>query len=307
MKLPFTPDPRLTGIAIAYRNGMLIADSVLPRVPVGTDPFKYLVYNQADRFTVPSTLVGRKGKPNQVEFGATEVEASTKDYGLEDAVPQHDIDRAPEGFDPLGNAVEGILDLVELDREVRVANLVFDDDTYPAAQVETLSGDDQWSHASSNPIDDILQAMDVPLVRPNVLVLGQETWTALRTNPVIVKSFHGNAGDAGVVPRSHVAALFELEEVLVGPAWLNTARKGQDAAFTRVWGKHAALIRRERLANTQRGVTFGLTAQFKDRVAGSTEDRDIGLRGGQRVRAGESVAELIVAADVGFLFENAVA
>ena len=32
---PFPIDPELTAIAIAYRNGRMIADEVLPRVPVG--------------------------------------------------------------------------------------------------------------------------------------------------------------------------------------------------------------------------------------------------------------------------------
>lgn len=305
--MPFTPDPRLSGIAIAYRNNTLIADAVLPRVPVGTDPFKYLMYNRDDRFTIPDTRVGRRGKVNEVEFGASELEASTNDYGLEHPVPQHDIDRAPEGFDPLGNATEGIMDLVELDRELRVANLVFDDDTYPSGnKVQITDASAKWGHEDSDPIAAILAALDVPLMRPNVLVLGQSTWTALRANPTIVKSFHGNSGDSGVVPREHVAQLFELEEVVVGQAWVNTARPGQPANFQRAWGNHAALIRRERLANTQRGVTFGLTAQFGDRLAGSWEDRSIGLRGGQRVRAGESVKELVTAADVGYFFEDAV-
>ena len=308
MKAPFTPDPRLTGIAIAYRNLMLIADAVLPRVAVGTDPFKYLVFNQADRFTLPDTRVGRKGRPNQVEFGATEVEASTDDYGLESAVPQHDIDRAPEGYDPLGNATEGIMDLVLLDREVRAAALVFAAGSYPAAQRETLAGTDQWSDAAnSTPIDDISDALDVPIMRPNVMVLGQRTATVLRRHPQIVKSFNGTSGEAGIVPTSFLAEVFELEEVLVGKAFVNTAKPGQAPTFTRAWGNHCALIHRNRLANTQQGVTFGLTAEFGTRLAGSAEDRNIGLRGGQMVRAGESVKELVVAADAGYFFEDAVA
>ena len=53
-------------------------------------------------------------------------------------------------------------------------------------------------------------------------------------------------------------------------------------------------------------MTFGYTAQFKDRVSGSIVDPDIGLRGGQRVRVGESVKELVVAKDAGYLFENVI-
>lgn len=53
-------------------------------------------------------------------------------------------------------------------------------------------------------------------------------------------------------------------------------------------------------------MTFGFTAQSGSRVANSIADPDIGMRGGQRVRVGESVRELIVAGDCGYFFQNAV-
>ena len=42
-------------------------------------------------------------------------------------------------------------------------------------------------------------------------------------------------------------------------------------------------------------------------IASFQADPNIGLRGGQRVRVGESVKELVTAPDLGFFFENAVA
>ena len=72
-------------------------------------------------------------------------------------------------------------------------------------------------------------------------------------------------------------------------------------------GPHASFIYRDRLADTRNGTTFGLTGQWGDRVSGSIADPNIGLRGGQRVRVGESVKELVTAPDLGFFFENAVA
>ena len=77
--------------------------------------------------------------------------------------------------------------------------------------------------------------------------------------------------------------------------------------MTRLWGKHAAFLHRNMMADTDFGVTFGMTAQFGDRVAGVIEDSDIGMRGGVRVRSGESVKELVTANDLGYFFQNAVA
>jgi len=52
---------------------------------------------------------------------------------------------------------------------------------------------------------------------------------------------------------------------------------------------------------------FIKTFQFGDKVAGQWEDKDIGMRGGIRVRTGESVVEEIVASQAGYLFQNIVA
>lgn len=305
---PFPVQPHLTAIAIAYMNQSYIADAVLPRVPVGVQDFKYWKYNLAEGFTVPDTKVGRKGSPNEVEFSASEVTASTVDWGLDDPVPQADIDNAPANYDPLGRAVERTLDLILLDREVRAANLVFDANQFASGNKATLSGTSQWSDfANSDPITAILTAFDSMVLRPNVGVLGQAVYTKLRTHPKVVQAYYGNAATAGVVPKSFIAELLELEEIVVGQGFVNSAKRGQAPALARVWGKHAAFIKRDLNADTNGGTTFGFTAQWGDRLAGSEYDNKIGLRGGQRVRVGESVKEVITANDLGYLFTNAVA
>ena len=108
------------------------------------------------------------------------------------------------------------------------------------------------------------------------------------------------------MPREFVAKLFELDEVLVGEGWVNTAKKGQTVTLSRVWGGNIALLHINPLANTQRVGTFGITAEFGKRIAGAQPDKDIGLRGGQKVRVGESVKELITANDFGYYIQDAV-
>lgn len=307
-KFPFPTDPVLTAISIGYRNRAMIADQVLPRVPVGKKEFRWWEFDQAEGFTVPNTLVGRTSRPNQVEFSAAEKTSSVIDYGLEDPIPQDDIDNAPPNHDPRGQAVEGLTDLIALDREARVAKQVFDPATYPAGYKEELTGTDKWSDFDdSDPIGDILEALETPLMRPNVAVMGQPVWTRLSQHPQIVKAVHGNSGDSGIARRQAVAELFELEEILVGASLLNAARRGQTPSYARVWGPHMALIHRDRSPTTRQRATFGFTAEYGTRIAGWTEDKNIGLRGGQVIRVGESVREVIAAGFMGYFFENAVA
>lgn len=305
-RAPFPINPELTAIAIAYRNTKLIADEVMPRSPVGKKEFKYLKHTLAEGFTLPNTLVGRTGKPNQVEFTASEETDSTEDFGLDDPVPQDDIANAPAGYDPLGRATEGLTELIALDREKRVADLIFATGTYAAANRLALSGSDQFSDfIGSDPIAVIMDALDAMVMRGNIAVIGRPAFSILQRHPKIVKAANRNSGDSGIATRQAIAELFELDEVLVGEGWINGAKKGQTASMSRVWGKHIALLYRDRVSPNK--ITFGFTAEFGKRVAGSIPDSNIGLRGGQRVRVGESVKEVVTANDLGYFLQNVVA
>ncbi|CVF20707.1 major capsid protein [Serratia marcescens] len=305
---PFPIDPKLTAIAIAYRNPdvVLIADSVLPRTPTSQE-FKWLEYDLAQGFTVPDTRVGRKSVPNEVEFKAEERTDKVEDHGLDDIVPNEDVEADNQGVDPLGNATAYLTNLVNLGREQRVASKVFNPASFSANNQATLSGTSQWSHESADPVAAIGDALDSPIIRPNIAVFGQQTWTKLRRNVKIVQAIKGTAQGAGMVSRQEFAEFFELQEVLVGAGFVNQAKKGQAASMARVWGKHAAFLYRDRAAGPQAGVTYGFTAAWGNKIAGSIDEPKIGLTGSQRVRSGERVKEVICARDLGYFFQNAVA
>ncbi|GAA4648293.1 hypothetical protein GCM10023116_05600 [Kistimonas scapharcae] len=305
---PFVTNPVLTAIAIAYTNNEFIADRVLPRTTVPAREFKWTRYNKEDRFTIPETLVGRKGVPNVVEFGGTEDSAFVLDYGLEDHIPQQDLDNAANmqaNFDPRGNAVELLSEVIALGREQRVASLVQDKGNY--THKETLSGTDQWSHADSKPIIQLVDALETPIKRPNLMVISRKASVQLRRNPSVVKAFHGTLADDGLVPMAFVKDLLELDEILVGAAYYNSQRPGHDMQLERVWGNHCSLIYRNPNAQPSKGVTFGFTAEHGGRVAGTRPDGNIGLRGGEAIRVGESLNELIVCPDVAYFIENIIA
>lgn len=317
MNFPFPIQSELTAISLAYSNRSLIADLVLPRTPVPSREFKWLQMGRDQMFTVPETTVGRKGQPNEVEFGGTEVAGFVKDYGLDDVVPNEDLQSAPAGYDPLGTAVTGITELVALDREKRVADLVFGLNTYPAANRTTLSGTSQWSdYTNSDPYTAIMTALDGMLMRPNIAVIGRLAFSRLRVHPKITAALAPSAtgntltvnGQGAPATAQAIADLLELDQIIIGEAFINTAKPGQTASLSRCWGKHMAFLHQNPIA-TIRGnaITFGFTAEWGNRVAGSMPEPKVGLRGAQRVRVGESVNELIVASDVGYFFQNVVA
>jgi len=308
MKAPFPIDPVLVAIMVAYKNTKLIADDVLFRVPVGKQEFKYWNIPKGQNFTIPDTKVGRASKPNQVTFNATEETDSTVDYALDDPIPNADIENAPSNFNPVNMAVQGIANLIALDREVRTANLVFNAANYATANKIQLSGNAQFSDfTNSDPIGVIMAGLDACVMRPNEMTIGRLVFSKLSQHPDINKATKGNSGDTGIARRQQIAELFELDAVHVGEAFVNTAKPGQTVSLNRAWGKHISLQYVDRTANTRGGTTFGYTAQFGDPIAGKWENKNIGMRGGQMTRAGESVKELIVANDLGYFIEDAIA
>lgn len=314
----FPVNPELSAIAIGYRNRDidLIGDQVLPRIQRGGKKFSYTKYNQADGYTVPNTQVGRKSEPTMVDFGGTLITAECVDWGLDDTVPIDEIEAwgammkpASGGpISPLAKSTSLLTGLLNLDREIRVANLVFAASTYPVGNTVTLSGTSQWSDfTNSNPVDAILTALDIPLFRPNVLVLGQAVWTKIRQHPKMVQAVLGTGATSGAITRQQAADLFEVNQILVGAGFVNTAKKGQTPSYSRVWGKHVAALYVSPDAADADQPTFGFTAQFGTRVAGDIPAPRTGLRGSTIVRVGESVLEVISANDAGYFWQNAVA
>lgn len=306
---PFPVDPKLTAVAVGYRNADYIADQVIPRAIVPGRTYKWWEYPVDESFSTGDTKVGRTGRVNEIEFRAADREGGVDDYGLEDPIPQEDINTgATIGYDPRTHATERLADYIALGRELRAAKLLFSAATYVAGQkIQLATAADRWDDPTSDPVDDILTGLDACLVRPNIAVMGHKVWSKLRRHPKIAKAINANSGDEAVATRRAVADLLEVQDIVVGQSRLNTARKGQPAALSRVWGNHCALIYRNPTFSFRApDLTFAATAQWGDKVAGSRPDPDIGLRGGERVRTGESVREIVIAAYAGYFIENAV-
>lgn len=313
MKFPFTPSPQYTAIALAYQNREMIADQVLPRLTVTAREFKWDQHEKSSLFQVPSTLVGRKGSPNEVEFTAEEKTSSVGDYGLDDVVPREDIEAAAgkPGLDPLGRATEGVTQLIMLDREIRTADLVFNAATYPTGNKVQLATNDQWNEyaqTASDPVEDILTGKEAALMPYNTCVMGEAVWFALRRHPKLLAAFYPvNASGGGMLSLAQFAEFFEFERVLVGRAYKATNKPGQTLALSRVWGNHFAMHHQNPLASLRgNGITFGATAEYSTRFASTMEEPKVGLRGATRVRVGETVKELITAADCGYFIQDAI-
>lgn len=320
MDRPFTQDPALTAMAVNFRNPdvTLIADKVLPRHDVGDEKYKYDYFPPEEIFTVPNTTVGRRGAVPQVEFTAEQRTGAVRDHGLETPIPVSDIKAAERqransnsSYDPEARAVEGLTHLIHLDREIRVANMVGDETKYDADKKVTLAAGEKWTQADSDPIGDIKTGQSATfIVRPNVGICSRQVFDVLSMHPKILKAVHRNDGDSGVATAQQIANLLELSEMLIGDAFANTARKGQAAAWQRMWGNHFSLIHRSSVASPDSGMpTFGITAEWRRfggtgaLFSGRIPSSHGGLEGSTIIRVGESIEEHLVAPSTGYLID----
>ena len=319
---PFVVDPVLTAITVGYRNpaAFRIADRVLPRSEVSAEKFKWTEYPIGESFNIPDARVGRKGRVQQLEFGGEERTSEVEDFGLDSPIPHTDIDAAAaaraqgrSNHDPEGHAAMMLTDTIANIREVRVANMIHSPATYDATRRKTLAGTSQFSdYANSDPITEIKQGFQKTLIfPPNTMDMGRDGWSFLSSHTKIVNAVKGNVSNAGIVSREQFVELFSgegLAQLLIGDAWYNTARPGQPPALGRAWGKHIAMLHINPTASAEAGdITFGLTAEYGGRISGRIDDPDIGLQGGYRIRVGERVRELVIAKDLGYFIQNAVA
>lgn len=168
-----------------------------------------------------------------------------------------------------------------------------------------------WDDASSTPIEDIRQGKRFVLestgFMPNTLTLGRSVFDTLLDHPDIVGRLdRGQTTGPAIVQRESLAALFELDDVLVMDAIQNTGKEGLAATHVFIGGKHALLSYKPStpgLLTPSAGYTFSWTGRV-----GSGED---GMRikrfrmeklESDRIEIDMSYDQKKVSADLGYMF-----
>jgi hypothetical protein len=105
----------------------------------------------------------------------------------------------------------------------------------------------QWNDGASTPIENIragkLAIKQATGYAANTLVLSEPVWNQLIDHPDLVDrlKYGQTSGRPAMVTREAIAAILELERVLVMGAIENTAGEGLTASHSFIGGKHALL------------------------------------------------------------------
>lgn len=318
---PFpTQNIALAGVATRYAginrdNRGYIADMVAPRIRVPSQLFRWYRDKVEDAFTVTDDQIDRIGQANEITKGWAEDTGSTVDHALREPVPYADeAEAAAQGipWNLRQDAAETVTDRVQLNREIRVANLAMSSSSYGAGYVTDLTSGTKWTDfTNSDPVAAILDAKRKMLIRPNVGVTSGYVMDILQRHPKVAVALGGSLNSGMIYPVEAVARVLGLSKILIGDTIAQTSKPGQSLTTGGIWPNSFALHYQSTtdmtgLATRAKVPNFLATFQWLDWVAAEETyaPGTMGLRGGVKVLVGESVVEKQISPYAGYLFQN---
>lgn len=249
----------LTAISVAYMQDPagFVADRVFPNVPVQKQSDRYFTYNRGDfnRDTMAKRAVGAESAGDGYRLD------NTPSYFAEVWALHRDIDdqiraNADGPLDMDRDATNFLSQKALLNKEANFVTNFFTTSVWTGANVDVTgvsaspAGNTvlQWNDANSTPIEDVRSYGDTVQgktgFRPNKLVLGRQVWSKLVDHPDMTDriKFGASPGAPAIMTKQAIAAILELDEILVMEGVKNTAAEGATESGSFIAGKSALLV-----------------------------------------------------------------
>ncbi len=223
--------PLLSQIAVDFKNRDYIADQILTPVQVPKMLGQYLAWAEGATFKLPKTEMSEYGQANLLELAASKRSFQLEVYALQAVIDELEREQAPEAQIEMMKVAK-LQNALLLDREIKVAAQLCSASVI--TQTTDLSGSNMWSSSASNPITAVQTAAASLPKRPNTFLAGRDVINRLRTHPVILTAIQYTER-GGLAPLNALADVFEVDRVLVGDAFKDTAADGLSASKSQVW------------------------------------------------------------------------
>lgn len=235
-------DAALTGVSVAFRNNEFVADAVAPPVAVRRQSDRYFVLDPeraAQRETVDHRAPGAEAR--EVDFAVSTDSYYCDDHALETAIPDEERDNADNALQPDIDRTEFLTEKILLNREIGLEALLRTSTAVPEIALE--SGE-EWTNSDSDPLGNFHTARQMIHAgsqrRANTVVMGYGAFDALRNHPrVVERVLHAVPG---VVTADLLAAMLDVDRVLVARAMKNTSVPGNPPQMEPVWGACAFML-----------------------------------------------------------------
>ncbi len=239
-------NPILSKFAVGYKHASMIAKKVAPVIPSYTETGTFYTLGK-EGFYVIDTERALRANPKQTDFVVSSDTYTCKEHALWSPLDYKEIQAAKKyGGDAVlkleQRAVNLVQNMLEVELEKAVADIIFSATYYATGNKTTLTGDDQWSSANSDPLDQLETAIAAARadmgIEPNTLVLGYDSYRQLAKHAQIKAMVSDNKDKASVLKADDLAALLRFKNVFVGDKVYST----DAGVFTNIWGDYAALV-----------------------------------------------------------------
>lgn len=236
----------LTNVSIAFiqKQDRFIADKVFPNVPVMKQGDVYYSFPKSNWFRTEA----QKRAP-ATESAGSGYTLTTGSYFAQVTAIHKDVDdqmraNADSMLNPDRAAAEFLTQQCLLRRDLDWKASFFTTSLWTGSSTGTdITPSTLWSAPLSTPIADItaeISAMEKKTgFKPNKLVLGAPVWYVLKNHPDFLDRIKYT--QTGIVSLDLLAAVLELDEVLVASAVQNTANEGATDSMDYIFGKAALL------------------------------------------------------------------
>lgn len=322
-------DAVLTNISIAFmqKRSNFISNRVFPNVPVAKQSDRYYTFDRGD-FNRDEAQVRAPGAES-AGSGFTIDNTPTyfcPVYAFHKDIAWQTMDNADAVLNLTSAATEYVMQKMMIRKEIDWVTKYFTGGIWTNDYDGVASGPSgsqtiKWSDATSgDPIGDVSSGKatiaESTGFEPNKLVLGRRVYEALKNHPDIIDRVKysggvGNSNPARVNAQS-LAALFEVDEVVVSNAIKNTAADGASNSHSFIAGKAALLCYAApapSLMAPSAGYTFswsGYLDQGND-FGIATKQIPMDTKESDRVEAGMAFDHKLVSADLGFFWDAIVA
>lgn len=323
----------LTALSIAFlqRQSAFVADRVFANIPVTKQADQYFSY---DRGEFNRDEMEERAPAAQTVGGSYKVDKTpnyfARVYGIHKDIPDQVRSNEDGPINSDRDATNYVTMKALIKRELSWRNAYFvagnpgdtwtfdvDGDSSATAAGSfdpTNASNNQkvyWSSANSTPVEDIRQGkrfvQEATGFRPNVLTVGRVVFDTLADHPDIVGRLdRGQTSGPAIATAEAMAALLELDEILVMDSIQNTAAKGAAAVHSFIGGKNALLSYRPPepgLLTPSAGYTFSWTGLLGATLNGIRIKRfRMEPEASDRVEAEQAFDQKLISKDLGYFF-----
>ncbi len=316
-------DVPLSNVSLAFIQNAdnFVASRIFPIINSPAKSNQYFTYDRD--FFLRDLMQERAPGASAVElsYAVGTQSFNCRVYAAKRAIDDQIRGNADAAIDLDREATELLTSQALINREVNWASNYFGsgiwatDLTGVAASNPTPSQFQRWDRDASTPIEDVRTAMrtvqESTAHKPNVAVVGKHVYDALLDHPdIIARLDRGQTTGPAIVQRQNLAALFELEEIMVMEAVRTTSVEGASTPVRSYIGGNNFLLAHRApspgLMTASAGYTFiwtGLMGAGSGTVIKRYREEKVAS---DIIEIHQAYDQHLVAADLGYMFLDAV-